>query len=331
MSSIDKIYEQKTAGEPEQTQINFSSGRICLFESGNVDAAKALDKKVKPGTYTIDIFRLSDEVMREFEDSPASGISALVVNFTDKKVTSWQEVTNKKGKSPIDSGNVIDLVVADFETLESLSEHLESLLDDCYSDGFATSEESALVCYIGEVALEHKLYWGLDAADKVARLFAFFVYPGENIVLDDAPETSGSGKEVQFKVEGVKYQITIPDRVSGKVSVDVWDTDIDIKAGKDFHMEACALVFSEPNPEQNYLKKQQKRFSDSGVLKEIIKEEGHSFFYRSEERGAEDYRFICVVKAGNEYFELRECPQDRPFAKEVAESMLQTALSFKLA
>ncbi|MBU1242116.1 hypothetical protein KKD52_06340 [Myxococcota bacterium] len=44
----------------------------------------------------------------------------------------------------------------------------------------------------------------------------------------------------------------------------------------------------------------------------------------------EDYRFIRVVKAGNEYFELRECPHDRPFAKEVAEAMLQAAQSFTL-
>ncbi|MBU1068005.1 hypothetical protein KJ975_00415 [Myxococcota bacterium] len=331
MASIDKIYELKTAKEPEKTQINLSSGKLCLFESGNIDAAKALDRKVQPGTCTIDIFRLSDDVMPKYEASPTSGISAVVLHFTDKVVTTWQEVTSRQGTSPIDSGDMVDWVVADHETLDGVAEQLEPLLDDCYSDGFATCE-SALVCYVGEVALEHRFFWGLDAAGKAAKLFAFFVYPDEGLELDEAGEDAGkgAGKEVQFKVEGVKYQVTIPEHVTGKVEVDVCDTDIDIKVGKGFHLEACALVFSEPNPEQNYLQKQKQRFSDKGILKEIIKEEGTSFFYRSEERGAEDYRFIRVVKAGNEYFELRECPHDRPFAKEVAEAMLQAAQSFTL-
>jgi len=311
MASTVDTYVKETQGEPEKTSVDFPSGEIVLVESCGIDEPRCLDKQVAPGTYGVDIYRLSDERMQGYDAEPTCGISAMVVHFSDRAIATWQEVETEAGESPVDSGNLIDFVLTDEASLASVSDEVESLLEDCHTDGFGTTEEeSALVCYIGEVALEHKLHWGLDAEGNVVKLFGFFTYPDEGQELDDGSDVSG--KKVQFTVEDIGYQVTIPGSIEGRVEIDVCDSEVTIKVGKEFHLEACMLVFSEPDPEKNYLQKQKTKFTENGVLQEMVLEEDNFILFKSQERGEVDYRLIWVAKAGSEYFGLREYPPSRP-------------------
>lgn len=172
--NIAEIYQSKLKTKPQETTVNFPTGEISLFESMNVANAGILNKTVPPGRYKVDIYYLPENRLADLEASPTVGVDAVIVNFNDNKITSWEEITD----SNIDFGNMIDFVIADHTSLNKIENEVPDVLEDCYTDGFGTcSEEYALVVYVGEIALEHKFYWALDEKANPVKLAGVFRYP----------------------------------------------------------------------------------------------------------------------------------------------------------
>ena len=172
--NISEFYQNKLKTKSQKTTVNFSTGNISLFESMNINDAGILNKIVPPGIYKIDIYYLPKNRLKDLEASPTVGIEAVVVNFNDNNIISWEEVTGSK----IDLGNMIDFVIADHPSLDQIKDEISDVLEDCYTEGFETCrKELALVVYVGEVAIEHKFYWALDADGNPVKLVGAFRYP----------------------------------------------------------------------------------------------------------------------------------------------------------
>jgi len=171
---------EKLQTSADEAQIVLESGNIMLSECSNVASTARLNKSVPPGTYKVSVYYLPDDMREELEDSATMGIDSVVVHFGDGEIAGWEDVATVEGESPVDCGNLIDIVIADQEAGESAEDEIASALEDCYTEGFETcAQEAALVVYVGEVAIDHEFYWAVDGGGRPLKLVGIFKYPGE--------------------------------------------------------------------------------------------------------------------------------------------------------
>lgn len=176
---IESFITSKQQADPPKQELVLASGRLVMSEVGNVASAVPLDRSVPAGTYSTDICYLPSQALKELEGSPTLGIDGFIVHFADRPVASWQAVKTIKEESPVDIGDLIDVVVFDAEASALVQERAPLVLEDCYSDGFGGCAKGAgFVIYVGEVALEHDFYWGLDKDDQPVKLVGMFRYRG---------------------------------------------------------------------------------------------------------------------------------------------------------
>ena len=165
--------------EPDGT-VTVSSGALAVASPGNTQYAKVLARPVAPGSYPAFIHQ-SDQ---EFDAVPTVGVDGVLVRFADRPVATWEEARTADDEPLIEASDVIGLCFGDAETFssdESLGEETQSTLDDvCTDDGVGEVEGKAVVVYIGEVAIEHRMYCGLDDAGELVALVGAFRYPGDD-------------------------------------------------------------------------------------------------------------------------------------------------------
>lgn len=176
--TVSEIYGQKQLQTPEEARISFQSETISVCESSELCSPRASRISLQPGEYSASIYYRPDEELKELEDSPTLGIDAVVVSFSDNEIARWEEVVDDDEEPLVDSGNLIDFVLGDQSTISDHEDEITETLEECHTEGFEVCEESgALVVYVGEVALEHKFFWALDADSNPTKLAGFFVYP----------------------------------------------------------------------------------------------------------------------------------------------------------
>lgn len=173
-----EIFRQKQSQDPAQATVSLPSGNLVICESAELDEPRVAKTKLPAGDYPVHIYYLPEEELQELDASPTVGIDAIVVGFSDKEIVRWEEVTDDEDEPLVDSGNLIDFVIGDQNTISDLEDDIAAAMEDCYTEGFeACGENAALAVYVGEVALEHKFFWAFDADSKPAKLFGVFAYP----------------------------------------------------------------------------------------------------------------------------------------------------------
>ncbi|HTJ84076.1 MAG TPA: DUF4241 domain-containing protein [Polyangiaceae bacterium] len=170
------IAAKLAATEPEEVLLRVPSGRLALGDPDALPDCALLDRRVPAGSHAVSIHR-SDE---DFDASPTVGIDAVEVRFSSAPVVRWVEAKSEIGAS-LFSDDLIAFCVGEAAALEddAVAEQTRQVLEDCMVDGsgFAGAER-ALVVYVGEVAISHHLYWGLDEGGAPVQLLAVFDYPG---------------------------------------------------------------------------------------------------------------------------------------------------------
>jgi len=169
---LGRILDAIIAHTAEHT-LKLATGTLLVATQG--DTPRALGRSVTPGQCDV----LDHYSERELEGATA-GLDAVCLRFTKAAVARWEEVL--EGGRPFLTGNVIGLIFGDEAAFDAMKDDdrgaVDVLIEENTAEGgaIATHQGKLLAVYIGEVAVEHHLYWGLDASGDAACLLARFVY-----------------------------------------------------------------------------------------------------------------------------------------------------------
>ncbi len=151
----------------EEASIKVPSGTLMVATGGH-DAPRPLRRAAPKG---------SAKVLVHYDDDAqgtTAGLDALCLRFGAASVEKWEEVPKV-----LDS-NVVGLVFGDEVAFDALADEDRAALDDliqskvAHGDAVATHEKKLVAAYIGEELVDHRVFWGLDAAGQPACLLASF-------------------------------------------------------------------------------------------------------------------------------------------------------------
>jgi predicted DNA-binding WGR domain protein len=154
---------QKTAS------IKVSSGSLMVATSGHA----------KPRLLSPTAPRGSAQVLVHYNDDvegSTAGLDALCLRFGDGKVAGWEEIPKAL------ESDLVGLVLGDEKDFDKLEDEDRDALDEiigskvAHGDAVATHDKKLVAAYVGEEAVAHQLFWGMDAAGQPACLLASFTY-----------------------------------------------------------------------------------------------------------------------------------------------------------
>jgi len=154
---------QKTAS------IKVSSGSLMVATSGHA----------KPRMLSPTAPRGSAQVLVHYNDDvegSTAGLDALCLRFGDGKVAGWEEIPKAL------ESDLVGLVLGDENAFDKLEDEDRDALDEiieskvAHGDAVATHDKKLVAAYVGEEAVAHQLFWGMDAAGQPACLLASFTY-----------------------------------------------------------------------------------------------------------------------------------------------------------
>jgi predicted DNA-binding WGR domain protein len=158
-------------------ELSLTSGRIAVT-TGLLEERRVVAWEFPPGGYRVTVHH-SD---LDLEGLPTAGVDALMIALSDQPTVKWKEAASTTTQRALD-GDVIDLCLGDETWLAScdqarpkIEQTLEHVRDD---EGVGMVGNDAVVVYVGEVAVEHRLHIGFDAAGVATALLASFRYPQE--------------------------------------------------------------------------------------------------------------------------------------------------------
>lgn len=163
-------------GEQEsEYKIELPTGKILLAESGHA-APKVLGRSSNARSADVLAYYTERDL-----DGATAGLEAICLRLQTEPVARWEEIL--QNGSPILDSNVVGLVLADEEAFDEMKDDDRDEVDELIGDNTASGEgvavhrDAFLALYVGEMASEHRLYWGLDAEGAPSCLVARFVYP----------------------------------------------------------------------------------------------------------------------------------------------------------
>ncbi|MBL9026013.1 MAG: hypothetical protein JNL21_27725 [Myxococcales bacterium] len=155
------------------------SGRLAFVREAGYAYATTLARSVPVGAHAVTAY-YSDPDSDDLDALPTAGLEALMVRFAPGTPTQWEEATDERGDTVLTRELVtMALVDAEERRTDLASAHVtETERRMTHGDAVGFLDDGrALVAYVGEVALEHALYWGLDKKGKPLCLVAAFELP----------------------------------------------------------------------------------------------------------------------------------------------------------
>jgi predicted DNA-binding WGR domain protein len=151
--------------------IKVSSGSLMVATSGHA----------KPRPLSLTAPKGNAQVLVHYNDDvegSTAGLDALCLRFGDGKVASWEEIPKAL------ESDLVGLVLGDEKAFDKLEDEDRDALDEiieskvAHGDAVGTHDKKLVAAYVGEEAVAHQLFWGLDAAGRPACLLARFTYRG---------------------------------------------------------------------------------------------------------------------------------------------------------
>jgi len=349
MHGINKVYMnmlKNKKAEGKSIDIKLPTGELFFINPLNVAdeinkdvlAKCTLNKKVPPGTYKIDTYYYEDSE-DDYEVSPTSLLNFIVININDEIIESWEEISEKNYGYPNPISNVNELVsflITDKSCIKKLKpDVIDAITDYCSGDGIGVyDKDTAIVFYIGEVAVENRFYWALNKNNQPIKLVGYFRYSDqEKIVIpnQEKHEKIGDTGMVLINImEGKKFSISIPDPMNEELKLLEYDDACYIKFGKNFSISVEELTIKAEDDKKNLIKNRKKDILDSGLLKRFIIDEPNLLFWEESERPPADFRFFTIIKTNGKFYEITAYYPDGPFNEAASRTMMNAALTFKL-
>jgi hypothetical protein len=153
----------------EEATIKVATGSIMLASSGHATPRK-LRSSAPKGSAKV-LVHYDDQV-----EGTTAGLDALCLRFGDGTVARWEEIPNA-----LDS-DLVGVVLGDEKAFDALADEERDAVDEliqskvAHGDAVAIHSKKLVVAYVGEEAMDHRLYWGLDATGQPACLLASFIF-----------------------------------------------------------------------------------------------------------------------------------------------------------
>jgi len=153
----------------KQTTIKVISGTLLVATSGHA----------KPHEVRRTAPRGQAEVLTHYDDEvegSTAGLDALCLRFDRGTIARWEEVPEA-----LESDSV-GLVLGDEDAFDRLTDEDRDALDEliarnvAHGNAVAVHKQTLVAAYVGEEAIEHRVFWGLDAKGRPACLLAIFNY-----------------------------------------------------------------------------------------------------------------------------------------------------------